>query len=312
MTLEETIDRHIRIGLLEHPWLNESLIFEKQGVPDIVVGIVNRLCSVIDNKVKQDGFSEGRVRHFKVTEKDFDGVETFFDECGITITCKDVKNRQKNHGGYNSKATKFNPNTKKIKKANFFFELFFTEYDSAKRLSPLFYHEFTHAYEDYCRLLNSKKSLYQRGVDSEYYRNKENITAGILSACKHIIYFLSSNERNAFMASIRGEIEQSPSFDANQMLKQLKNSRLWNQVKTVEDEIQTVCSLQDKQEQDKAVHYFQDYGYPKIRDYEHLVRNLERYWLEFKEKAGKIAGKQISQVISDMRDGMTDFGMGGY
>jgi hypothetical protein len=312
MTLQETIDRHIRISLLEYPCLNESLIFEKQGIPDMVVTIVNQLCSVIGDKLNPANMRVGDKRNIIITEDDFSGVETFFEECNVYVTCKKVIVPETSHGLYFTKQVGFDSESKKLKNAILSFDLFITGYDSVERFKPLFYHEFTHAYEDYRRRVGSEESLGQYGDKTKYYQNQQNTTFGVLSDCKHVIYFLSSSEKNAFMAMIRGELEGIPSSDANEMMKRLKRGRLWSLVERVEEEIKRICSLTDIEAQRKVVKYFRDNGYDKVKNYRHLVKCLEKYWLNFKERAGKVAGKQISQMISEMKTGAMDFGLGGY
>ena len=301
MTLEETVLKHIQISLLGHPWLMENTLLERQGVPDIVIGIVERLCNIIDEKRQQGKF------HFTITKSDFNGVETFFDECSIKVNWMATEKPRKSDGGYYSKLTKFDNATKKIKNANFIFVLRFTKYDSAKRLTPLFYHEFTHAYEDYRRMLGTAKTLYQQSTDTKYYLNQQNRVGGILSCCKKVIYFLNPSERHAFMSMIRGELEQINPNSASEAMEYLKNSRLWKMVEQVENNITEIMNVEDEGTQNAVVRYFQDNGYPSVKNFRQLKKSLERYWFNFKEKAGKVAGKQIYWQLEDLKNGMTDF-----
>ena len=102
----------------------------------------------------------------KVTNRFFDKVDIEFD-----IEYGEINKQIITKSLYKSSKTIFNEKTGRINTIHMSFNAKINIWNSLDLLIPTICHEFLHAYEDYERILNGKKSLFQTNIENKYYDN---------------------------------------------------------------------------------------------------------------------------------------------
>lgn len=160
---------------------------------------------------------------------------------------------------------------------------------------PLFAHEITHAYEDYCKHKTAK--IEDKSFDDEYkfrpgYAYKAmGSTDEILVNFAEILYFsfdaeVSAMENEIFqeLLSRRTDIEDFASGN-----EQIKQTKVYKRISNIDSYLNTLKYLIDKNEQEKLKHlYYLVYG-TYIKDYDKLL-------LKVNTKYDKARNKIISAV----------------
>lgn len=306
MLLKEFILKHISIEYGCNNLLSESVLLEKHGLFDGAKDIVDRLINEVDKQLKR---GEGLIT---CDTSIFQGLNLFFDDFYITIipSIVNFNETRSGKGGYKSTESEFNPKTKKLNLVEMVFNLELYPNESAEYYRPLFYHEFAHAYENYCRLQLGKESIYQHNKRAKYYDNNQFTPSAdsIWYIVKRIIYFLHDTEIRAYISMLRGVLENNKTlYTAAQCYNEIRKNKPYTFYLSVESWIETLKNVEDKELQEKILRYFNNNGYPKIKSYKTLCKSLDTRFFRFKQHLSKVTSKMIFDYLEDIKGKTEDW-----
>lgn len=146
-------------------------------------------------------------------------------------------------------------------------------------------HELTHAYEDYNRRCHGEKGLFylgkKRGL-GKYKLLKQSERTERVTKLKNIFYIIDPSERNAFIASVRGELEQctEPFKDVQEVIEWCKGTDSYIFFRTTLSQFQEFVNVTDEKEQEDILEDVKKVTELQFRDYHHFIQyvsdNLEK------------------------------------
>lgn len=154
-------------------------------------------------------------------------------------------------------------------------------------------HEITHAYEDYCRRIRNKETLISNGIKYGYNKNRiqtDDVNEYIISK---ILYYTYRVERNAFIASMVGELKHSNKHFSSigEVLDFIRNTNTYGNYMNVINWINDFIDITDKDIQNEALKYIQNLSNLKFKTYRQFEKYLIKKKYEIINKFNKIIPK---------------------
>ena len=301
ISFKDTIRKHINISFTCDGMLTEERINEMHGLFDGAESIVDEIIA----KATQE-LNEGKKAFIVAINSFFAPLHLYFN-----VTRVNYNENRVGRGGYKAASASYSSVTGKLRGAEFIFKLKLYPEESIGHYRALFYHELTHAYEDWNRRKNKRESLYKHSDRLNYYNNDFSIDNDtIWTAVKRVIYFLHDTEERAYMAMLKGVLQSGePLYDAKQCYEKIKATKPYQFYIDVEKWVEEIKRCADPKIQNRIVGYFKSHGYPELKTYRGLCNVLDKKLFNVKEKLGKTTGKVIFDYIEKLKKGTQDWGM---
>lgn len=182
--------------------------------------------------------------------------------------------------------------------------------------SAMIAHEFTHAYEDYMRLKNGKKGLFDVASENGYHNAKKFQTSNELLSyyLSNILHYLEKFEVNAYANTIYGELKNSNFRTVDDGLKMVENMSVYKNYLTIGHWLGEMRKIQYVGERNYLIHLYitlrsitdpkeiEGLTYRKIMS--RLSSSYTRNWRKFR----KTVGKMIADIVTE-RGQVLDFGV---
>lgn len=295
--------------------LNESnyLITEEQGLfpnANIILNLVYKYCvTYINNNQPNEIKDEVYTYIINIPDNIFDTNNLFFDKIDLHIQIHmsqstfDIDDMLLYNNGYCPTNSKIKNN----KLTNFQINIEFGCYniDNLKsKLAPLLYHEFTHAYEDYNRLLNGATNM------NDMVNNPSNVYAKqirldsennqYVTVVSTIFYLSNKTENNAFVGEVYGELDgMMPKIKLNNLsLKDIIHKfPLWDEFVNTEYNLDYLKKINDIGIQIDIISATSYMIGKKLTNYQQTIALLENILFHSKQRLIKKVQRAIENRI---------------
>lgn len=197
----------------------------------------------------------------------------------------------------------------KLKNDTLYIELFCEKEiyeDNTDAIMKLILHELLHAYEDFNRINNTGKSIYDywnhKYEQSFQNLNSLSIIKRSLSQCN---YFLNDQERNAYFSQLEDDIKEIfkkhhisiENFDYSKFKEILKKTSIWETYFSLKDFILKIENSTTDNEFRKQVESIWDNLYDEELSYNIIKKDLLHNWKKFEKKFEQLVPKLICDYI---------------
>lgn len=154
-------------------------------------------------------------------------------------------------------------------------------------------HELTHAYEDYNRKLKNQETLIDNGIKCGYNKNRlqtNNVNEYIIS---RILYYTYNVERNAFIASMVGELKHCNKYfqTINDVADFLRNTKTYHLYVQVLNWINDLSEIDDIDTQNEILSYVKQLSNLDFNTFNQLVKYFKQKKEEIEKKFNTIIPK---------------------
>lgn len=299
--IEDKIYKHILLEFSKSSSLSDFLITEDKFVILEKHGIIPHINEYWDIlRYTLYNMKPDENNNYIITHNIFSEIENCpFSGVFIKIHVNHVKNGKTIiNGGYIPYPLKINDNGKIFFAINInittsgFFE---TE------IGPLFKHELTHAYEDYCRLKNNRDGLSNHIMKTNYFnidRTLKDVDNTYKTMISNICYLFSNTESNAYVATLKGEIDSyiESCHNTNDVFNLLKSTYTWKKIVETENYINKLININDNLEQYIILKEWQETTGENIKSFNALKRILKNKYM----KRCNHMINQISKLLFDI------------
>lgn len=167
---------------------------------------------------------------------------------------------------------------------------------------PAIMHELTHAYQEYRHFLNNTDGLVKQAQRLGYSKNnvEDAETFGkVKRMISYILYHLTDFERNAYIAQIKGEMENSEERFENitQALNFVKETVTYGNYQTVFRWANHLCSITDSDKQEIVLMYIKELSNLQFNTYNQFVKWLSNKVSQYQRKFNTIVPKIAAQYL---------------
>jgi len=170
----------------------------------------------------------------------------------------------------------------------------------------LIIHELLHAYEDYNRIKNTGKGIFdfmgKKYSNSIMNINSRNDIKMWLSRCN---YFLNSQERNAYLSQLESDIEKLfkdehikiEDFDYTKFKNKLKETDIWKEYFKLSVFILKLKNSKWNDEQKQYVETVWSNLYDEKKSFNQIIKELYNNWEKFEKKFEQLVPKILCKHL---------------
>ena len=278
---------------------------EHGSVPDYEI-YVNQIVEYFINQIKTCNLKEEQEYLLTLPKDYFEKFNNcFFEQILFNLNLKFSSSKELIlNGHYNPGFSTYKKSTDKIACLMMSFDISCPRNDFEKQFKRLLSHEFIHAYQDYNMLKTSGKGLLNIFLKDKYFANLQNSNnqSELIEDLSEIIYYIYKPEVNAYAGAIRTFVEENGELGNRELIiNVVKNCYVFNKYEELEEKIDKLGLVTDKQIQDSLLKYWNDNTSYTKNSFFKMIRFVKRRLIVIQQKISKIASKQIADYFQKKR-----------